>query len=93
MKYKPKNISELTSFIAAIRPSFQSMYPIFEKRENFIYDIKAFDDLLQTKEIKSSFLIYQEQIMETLAYAGIETAETYSIIKAIAKKKSDQVKK
>jgi DNA polymerase III alpha subunit len=93
MRYKPKNISELTSFIAAIRPSFQSMYPIFEKKEKFIYGIKAFDELLQTKDIKSSFLLYQEQIMATLSYAGIETSETYGIIKAIAKKKSEQVKK
>lgn len=92
MKYKPQNISELTSFIAAIRPSFKSMYPIFEKREKFIYGITAFDEILQTKDIKSSFLIYQEQIMATLTYAGINTSETYGIIKSIAKKKSKQVK-
>jgi DNA polymerase III alpha subunit len=92
MKYKPQNISELTSFIAAIRPSFKSMYPIFEKREKFIYGITTFDEILQTKDIKSSFLIYQEQIMATLTYAGINTSETYGIIKSIAKKKSKQVK-
>lgn len=91
MRYKPKNIAELTSFIAAIRPSFQSMYSIFEKKEKFIYDIKVFDELLQTKDIKSSFLIYQEQIMSTLSYSGIPTSETYGIIKAIAKKKEKTV--
>ena len=47
MRYKPKNISELTQFIAGIRPSFQSMYKIFESREHFDYGIKAFDDLIQ----------------------------------------------
>lgn len=93
IRYQPRNISELTSFIAAIRPSFQSMYSIFERKEKFIYGIKAFDDILQTKDIKSSFLLYQEQIMATLSFAGIKTSETYGIIKAIAKKKSEQVKK
>ena len=33
-KYKPKNISELSAFIAAIRPGFKSMYSKFEKRED-----------------------------------------------------------
>jgi len=91
MRYKPKNISELTSFIAAIRPSFQSMYPIFENRDRFKYGIKIFDDLLQTKQIKDSFLLYQEQVMATLNFAGISNNETYGIIKAIAKKKIDKV--
>lgn len=93
MRYKPRNITELTSFIAAIRPSFQSMYALFEKREKFIYGIKAFDSILQTKDMQSSFLIYQEQIMSTLNYAGIDNKETYGIIKAIAKKKVDKILK
>lgn len=93
MRYQPKNITELTAFIAAIRPSFQSMYQIFERRETFIYGIKTFDELLQTKEMKSSFLLYQEQIMATLNFAGIDNSETYGIIKAIAKKKAKLVKK
>jgi len=93
MRYKPKNISELTSFIAAIRPSFQSMYAIYEKRQKFVYGIKAFDDLLQDEYMTSSFLLYQEQIMATLNYAGIDQSETYGIIKAIAKKKIDKIMK
>ena len=93
MRYKPQNISELTAFIAAIRPSFQSMYSIFEKRQKFVYGIKVFDELLQDEYMKSSFLLYQEQIMATLNYAGIDQSETYGIIKAIAKKKTDQVLK
>jgi DNA polymerase III alpha subunit len=93
MQYKPNNISELTAFVAAIRPSFQSMYQIFQNRDRFSYNIKTFDDLIQTDEIKDSFVIYQEQIMATLNFAGISNNETYGIIKAIAKKKEDQVKK
>lgn len=92
MKYKPKNISELTAFIAAIRPSFKSMYHIFESRKPFSYGISSFDDLIQTEEMKNSFVLYQEQTMATLAYAGFPNDETYGIIKAISKKKPDVVK-
>ncbi|ASA22560.1 hypothetical protein [Paenibacillus donghaensis] len=86
-KYHPVNISELTAFIAAIRPSFKSMYHTFESRKPFSYGISSFDDLIQTEEMKNSFVLYQEQTMATLAYAGFPSDETYGIIKAISKKK------
>ncbi|MGV2887245.1 PHP domain-containing protein [Paenibacillus taichungensis] len=92
MKYQPKNISELTAFIAAIRPSFKSMYHTFESRKPFAYGISSFDDLIQTEEMKNSFVLYQEQTMATLAYAGFPSDETYGIIKAISKKKPAVVK-
>lgn len=88
MKYKPTNISELTAFIAAIRPSFKSMYSIFESRQPFHYGVRAFDDLIQTKEMPYSFVLYQEQMMKTLNYAGFDMGECYDIIKAISKKKT-----
>lgn len=91
MKYAPSNISELTAFIAAIRPSFKSMYSIFEERKPFKYGIKAFDDIIQTEEMPNSFVLYQEQLMATLQYAGFPTDETYGIIKAIAKKHPEKV--
>ena len=92
MRYKPQNISELCAFIAAIRPSFKSMYPIFESRQPFSYGIKSFDELIQTEEMPNSFVLYQEQTMATLQYAGFPADETYGIIKAISKKKPDVVK-
>ena len=55
--------------------------------------IASKDEIDQAKDMKSSFLLYQEQIMATLSYSGIKTSETYGIIKAIAKKKSTEVKK
>ncbi|MGG4434437.1 hypothetical protein AAXE64_07745 [Priestia megaterium] len=90
-QYKPQNVSELTAFVAAIRPSFKSMYNIFEKRQDFSYGIKAFDDIIQTEEMPYSFVLYQEQMMATLQYAGFPVDETYSIIKAISKKKPEIV--
>ena len=91
MKFKPKNISELAAFIAAIRPAFKSMYFKFETREHFEYGIKAFDNILQTPEFPQSFILYQEQTMNTLNYAGFPLDECYGIIKAIAKKHPEKV--
>lgn len=92
MRYKPKNISELTQFIAAIRPGFQSMYKIFESRQHFDYGIKALDSLLQDEYCSSSFMLYQESLMKVLEFAGFPMAETYTIVKAISKKKDYIIK-
>lgn len=92
MRYKPKNIYELTQFIAGIRPSFQSMYKTFEAREHFDYGVKALDDLLQDEYCDSSFIIYQESLMKVLGFAGFPMSETYTIIKAISKKKDYIIK-
>jgi DNA polymerase III alpha subunit len=92
MNYKPRNISELSAFIAAIRPAFKTMYKKFESREHFSYGIKAFDNIIQTKEFPQSFILYQEQTMNTLNYAGFPLDECYGIIKAIAKKHPEKVR-
>lgn len=91
-RYKPKNISELCAFIAAIRPAFKSMYSKFESREPFSYNIPALDKLLQTEELPMSYILYQEQTMTILNYAGFPMDQCYGIIKAIAKKHPEKVK-
>lgn len=91
-KYQPKNISELTQFIAAIRPGFKSMYHTFESRQHFEYGIKALDELIQDEFRSSSFIIYQEDLMKVLGFAGFPMAETYTIVKAISKKKDYVIK-
>lgn len=93
MKYQPKNISELCAFVAAIRPGFKSMYNIFENREPFSYNIPTFDKLIQTEEMPNSFLLYQEMAMAALNFAGIPMSECYEVIKNIAKKRAEKVKK
>ena len=90
-KYKPHNISELGAFVAAIRPGFKSMYKTFESRQPFKYGVKSFDDLIQTEEMPNSFLLYQEQEMAALNYAGIDMSDCYTAIKNIAKKRVDKV--
>ena len=92
MNYKPKNISELSAFVAAIRPGFKSMYDRFEKREDFRWGINALDNLLRTEELPVSFLFFQEQVMSVLHYAGFPMEQCYGMIKAIAKKHPEKVK-
>lgn len=92
MRFQAKNISELSAWIAAIRPAFKSMYSKFESRESFSYGIPAFDKLLQTEEVPQSWILYQEQSMSVLSYAGFPMDECYGIIKAIAKKHPEKVR-
>lgn len=91
LRYKPKNITELTAFVAAVRPAFKSMLPTFLDRRHFDYGIPAFDRLIQTREMTSSFLLYQEQTMKTLQFAGFSAPESYAAIKSIAKKHPEKV--
>lgn len=92
-KYAPKNISELCAFVAAIRPGFKSMYSIFESRKHFDYSIPSLDALLQTPFMPNSFVLYQEQAMAVLNFAGIPMNECYEAIKNIAKKRVEKVLK
>lgn len=92
MRYQPKNISELSAFIAAIRPGFKSMYDIFESRQPFSYNIPALDNIIQTEQFPYSFIMYQEQLMSVLNLAGFPMDECYGIIKAIAKKHPEKVR-
>lgn len=92
MRYKPHNLSELSAFVAAIRPGFKSMYNRFEDREDFSWNIPTLDNLLRTEELPVSFLFFQEQVMSVLNYAGFPMSECYGAIKAIAKKHPEKVK-
>lgn len=91
MKYQPQNITELTAFSAAIRPSFKSMFETYVNRKQFSYGIKAFDDIIQTPEMPSSFILYQEMIMAALNYAGIPMSDCYTVIKCISKKRKEKI--
>lgn len=93
MKFKAKNIVELTQFIAGIRPSFKSLYAYLESRTRYQYNIKALDDILQNEYCNSSFILFQEDLMKILAFAGFPMKDTYTIIKAISKKKKKKIDK
>ncbi len=92
MQYRPQNLTELSAFVAAIRPSFKSKIQAFLDRQHFDYGLHALDALLQTPEMDSSWILYQEQLMGVLGYSGFPMDQAYSIIKAIAKKHPEIVK-
>lgn len=83
MRYKPKDIRELSMWVAGIRPSFASLKEIFLSRGEFSYGIESLDELLQSSD---NFILFQENIMAVLQYAGFPEDETYGLIKAISKK-------
>lgn len=89
-KYKPKNLAELSSFIAAIRPGFSSLLNTFLNREPYTTGEGKIDTLL---EDTAHFMIYQESIMKVLSFLKLAMGETYGVIKSISKKKLKGEKK
>ncbi len=83
-RYKPKNLAELSAYVASIRPGFISLLNTFVNREPYSTGVQQLDDLLHDS---FAFLMYQESIMTYLTWLGIEEKETYDIIKKISKKK------
>lgn len=83
-KYMPKNMQELTSLVAALRPGFKTQLDNFLNRLPYTTGVAELDNLL-----KDSFhyMMYQESIMTYLGWLGISQTETYAIIKKISKKK------
>lgn len=83
-KYGVSNVSEMSAFVASIRPGFASLLDNFIERKPYSTGVKELDDLL---EDSYHYLMYQESIMKYLIWLGIKESETYDIIKKIAKKK------
>ena len=84
MEYKPKNMREMSAFVAALRPGFKTQLSTFLQRKYYTTGVKELDNLLQDS---MKFMIYQESIMGYLGWLGIPQTETYAIIKKISKKK------
>lgn len=91
-KYQPQSISDLSAFVAGIRPGFKSNYAQFEAKLPFSYGVKSLDEVIQTEEFKFSYMIYQENAMSVMSWAGIPLKNTYEVVKSIAKKRYDDVK-
>ena len=83
-RYIPKNVAEISGFVAAIRPGFASLVNIFLDRKEYSTGVKSIDDIL---EPSYHFMLYQESIMAFLVWCGLKEDHTYDIIKKIAKKK------
>lgn len=87
-QYQPRELRDMSSFVAAIRPGFKSQINPFLARSAFSYGVPSFDMILHNDSTKSSWMLYQENTMTALNLAGFELSRTYPIIKAISKKKT-----
>jgi len=86
---QPRNIYDLSTTVAAIRPGAMSVVDRIMKRKPYSYDIKELDDILSSHTGSTPAIIYQESIMKLFELAGIPTAEGITLVKAISKKKED----
>lgn len=83
-RYKPKSLSEMSAFVAIIRPGCASLLDDFIERKEYTTGVTALDNILEDSGHR---LIYQESIMKYLIWLGIPETSSYDIIKKIAKKK------
>ena len=82
--YCPKTVSEMSAFVAIIRPGCASLLQDFIDRKPYTTGVKELDDLLIEGNHR---MIYQELIMKYLIWLGVPETGSYDIIKKIAKKK------
>lgn len=83
-RYKPQNVSEMSAFVAIIRPGCASLLQDFIDRKPYTTGVSELDNLLIEGNHR---MIYQELIMKYLIWLGIPETGSYDIIKKIAKKK------
>lgn len=90
-EFKPQSIYDLSTMVAAVRPSCMSFVQSLVKRENFSYGSHIIDNVLIRHTGSSPRILYQETIMELLNMSGIDVGTAYSIIKAISKKNKEVI--
>ncbi len=90
-KFKPSSLEELTQFTAAVRPGFSSNFNRFVNRDKNEYGVEMFDKTLRGDYTDSSWVLFQEDAMKSMAIAGISMKDTYDVIKAISKKKESVI--
>lgn len=83
-EYCPKSVSEMSAFVAILRPGCASLLRGFVRREPYSTGVQELDAILEDSGHR---LIYQESIMKYLIWLGIPETSSYDIIKKIAKKK------
>ena len=83
-RYCPKSVSEMSAFVAIIRPGCASLLQDFIDRKPYTTGVEELDKILVEGNHR---MIYQELIMRYLIWLGIPETGSYDIIKKIAKKK------
>ena len=83
-RYCPKSVSEMSAFVAIIRPGCSKLLQDFIDRKPYTTGVSELDELLIEGNHR---MIYQELIMKYLIWLGIPDTGSYDIIKKISKKK------
>lgn len=83
-KFSPKSIEEVSQMVAVIRPGAASMLNDFIERKSYTTGFGILDDLLKDSKGR---MLYQESVMTFLIWLGIPEAESYGVLKKIAKKR------
>lgn len=86
-KYKPKNLNELSMFVACLRPFFNSNRDEFIARKVHSTGSKHLDELLKDT---NGYILFQESLMKYFEWLGVSPAESIGLIKKISKKKIHQ---
>ena len=84
MRFKPRSVSDMSAFVAILRPGCASLLQDFIDRKPYTTGVPELDEILVEG---SHRMIYQELIMKYLIWLGIPESGSYDIIKKIAKKK------
>lgn len=87
----PSNIYDLSTTVAAIRPGAMSVVDRIMNRKPYTYDIEELDDILSEHTGSTPAIIYQESIMKIFNLAGLTTAESATLMKAVSKKKEELI--
>lgn len=83
-KYKPRNLGELSMFVACLRPFFNSNRDDFIDRKPHTTGSKHLDEILKDT---NGYILFQESLMKYFEWLGVTPAESIGLIKKISKKK------
>jgi len=86
-EYKPKNLQELSMFVACLRPFFNSNRDEFIARKVHSTGSKHLDEILKDT---NGYILFQESLMKYFEWLGVSPAESIGLIKKISKKKIHQ---
>lgn len=87
MDYKPKNLRELSMFVACLRPFFNSNRAEFIARKVHSTGSKHLDEILKDT---NEYILFQESLMKYFEWLGVSPAKSIDLIKKISKKKIHQ---
>ena len=83
-EYKPQNYSEMSMFVACLRPFFNAWRDGFISREDFTTGSPYLDEVLSST---NGYVLFQENLMQYFEWLGVTPAESIGLIKKISKKK------